>query len=146
MKTGALRGALPTLLVVILTALVTSWATSERAPAHAQGGAAPAGSEWMMVPSEFRQGEGLVYVLNTRQQVMLVYAYHRGRVRGGTTFNGDFEFLAGRHIRWDVLLAKKVPHPVVKKSGMLTPAEVQKRYNAFVRKEESAARVSRSGR
>ena len=84
-----------------------------------------------MVASSLREGEGLLYMFNTEKEVLLVYSYHRGRRAGATatgrnTFEGDLQFLAGRHCRWDALLTQLVPFPKeIPKSDMLTPAQIK---------------------
>jgi hypothetical protein len=128
MKIEMLLKAVLVLLVVALVVTLTSWATSEWTTARAQGGGGQAGGNWIMVASELRAGEGLIYMFNTDKDVLLVYAYHRGRRRGGrgNTFDGDLQFLAGRHCKWDLLFSQMLPYPTERpKSGMHTPAQMK---------------------
>ena len=126
------------LLVVALAVTITSWVTSTRTEVRAEGGGGgAANAEWMMVASELRSGEGLVYLFNTQKQVMLIYAYHRGRraaAGGRNTFEGDFQFLAGRHCKWDLLYCELVPYPMDKKAGMITPKEMMDQFQRAIPK------------
>ena len=105
-----LRGVL-VLLAIALTAVVTSYVASERNPAAAAPDAgsakAPGAGEagdWILVSSTLREGEGLLYVFNTKSETLLAYAYHRGRKGANARqFTGDLEFLAGRCCKWDRL-------------------------------------------
>jgi len=136
MKTQTMLKSLLFVLVVALAVTVTSWLGSEANPAKADGGGGSASGEWMMVASTLREGEGLIYVVNTKREVLLVYSYHRGRkTRDDRQFTGDLQFLAGRHMKWDVLYCQLLPYPTVRSAykDMLTPAEVQKLFERVSR-------------
>jgi len=129
MKVEILLKTVLVLLLVLLAVVITSWMTSERMAARAQGGGGSGSGDWLMVASELRSGEGLVYLLNTKKETLLVYSYHRGRrsrTTGRNRFDGDFQFLAGRHCKWDLLYSQLLPFPKEKpKSDMLTPAQLK---------------------
>jgi len=121
------------LFVVLLGALAVtllSWVTSQHQAARAQGGGGAAAGKWLMVASELRQGEGLVYLFNTDKEVLVIYAYHRGRKRmGRNNFDGDLQFLAGRHCKWDALYCQQLPFPTKPPpKGSHTQKEIEKRY------------------
>ncbi len=138
MKLETLLKTVLVLLIVGLAAVVGSWFTSEFSAARAQGGGGSASGEWMMVSSELSSGNGLIYLFNTQKQVLLVYGYHRGFVARATrnTFQGDLQFLAGRHCQWDLLFSQLVPFPYVGKGvntpppEVLTPGEMKKLFEA----------------
>lgn len=124
-----LKGVLG-LLVLGLIITATSWFFSAKAEDAAAAG------EWILVTGELNDGNAVLYMFNTEKQVLLVYAYHRGR-RGGAgggrnTFNGDLEFLAGRLCRWDMLYSTLIPYPYSRTntppSGMHTPEEMKKAF------------------
>lgn len=74
--------------------------------AHAQ--ASEGKSEGLIALTSISAGESLLYLVDTRREVILVYAYHQpGRGTSGDVRSGAFEFLAGRLFRWDALLASK---------------------------------------
>jgi len=130
MKLDVLLKCALALMVAALLVAVTLLFTSEGSPARAQGGGGSSSGSWMMVSSSLRNGEGLLYMFNTQKEVLLVYAYHRGRKsgtgRGRNNFDGDFQFLAGRHCKWDLLYAQLLPYPTESpKSGMRTPAQMK---------------------
>jgi len=129
MNAEALLKAVLVLLLVLLAVVMTSWVTSERVEALAQGGGGSGSGDWLMVASELRSGEGLIYMFNTKKETLLVYAYHRGRrsrTTGRNRFDGDFQFLAGRHCKWDLLYSQLLPFPKERpKSDMLTPKQVK---------------------
>ncbi|MFO7898497.1 MAG: hypothetical protein R6V58_05495 [Planctomycetota bacterium] len=137
-----LKGML-VLLVVSLAVTITSYVVSERNPARAQGGggASPT-DDWMMLASTLRQGQGLLYMFNARRDVLLVYAYHRGHWGQGSQrrFDADLEFLAGRHIKWDLEFAARDPFPRVKRHGVLTPAEVKAAVFKMMEEEDRRAK------
>ena len=123
--------AMLTMLTVLLAVVLTSWFTSEYRPARADGGGGGAAGDWIMVASTLRDGEGLVYALNTKKEVLLVYAYHRGKKSTSKRlFTGDLQFLAGRHCKWDVLYSQLLPYPTERASSrdLLTPAQIKKLY------------------
>ena len=137
MKMETLLKAALMLLVVALAVTITLWATSERTVAQAQGGGGSGNSDWLLVASELRAGEGMVYLFNSKKEVLLVYAYHRGRRRtsGRNSFDGDMQFLAGRHCKWDVLYAQQLPYPTkTPKSDMHTPAQMKTAFEHASRK------------
>jgi len=129
MKLDSLLRASLLVLSVLLAVTIAAWIASDQTVAWAQGGGGSATGDWMMVSSELHTGEGLVYVFNAKKEVLLVYAYHRGRKsRAGTRnrFDGDFQFLAGRLVKWDVLYVQLRPYPLeAPKSGMHTPEQVK---------------------
>ena len=123
------------LLVVALAVVITSWVTSEHSAALAQGGGGSATGQWMMATGEMQAGESVLYMFNTDKQVMLVYAYYRraGITRGSNRYNGDLQFLAGRHCKWDMLYSQLRPYPYVlhrqkTRSDLDMPAEIMKAY------------------
>ncbi len=129
------------LLVVALAVVITSWFTGSRNAALAEGGGVSGGS-WIMVASELREGEGLIYMFNTEKEVLLVYAYHRGRIGVGANnraFTGDLQFLAGRHCKWDLLYSVRQPYnpsgPQTK-SEMHSPMDMKKAYEKVSKEEE----------
>jgi len=131
MRMQSLLKAVLLLLVVALAVTVTSWVTSEYAEARADGGGGGVAGDWIMVASTIRDGEGLIYVLNTKKEVLLVYAYHRGKKSTSRRlFTGDLQFLAGRHCKWDVLYSQLLPYPTERASSrdLLTPAQIKKLY------------------
>ncbi len=144
MKVEALLKAVLVMLVVALAVLLTSWVAGERNDARAQGGGAAKADEWMMVASTLRAGEGLIYMFNTKKQVLLVYAYHRGRRAAGrrNNFDGDLQFIAGRHCTWDLLYSQQRPFPAeVPPKGMLTPRQVKDEYDKLLKEQERAAKT-----
>ena len=135
MKVETLFKALLFLLVLALAVTITSWVTSQHQAARAQGGGGAAAGNWLMVASEFRSGEGLIYMFQVQKEVLLVYAYHRGRKRmGRNNFDGDLQFLAGRHCKWDALYSQQIPYPTERpKSDMPVPQQIQKRYEKLIK-------------
>lgn len=129
MKIHKMLSAVLTLLVLALVVVMTSWFASEHQPALAQGAGAGRSADWIMVASTLREGAGLLYMFDTKREVLLVYAYHRGSrqgVRAKNSFAGDLQFLAGRHCRWDVLYSQLRPYPMERpKPGMLQPRELK---------------------
>lgn len=127
------------LLLVALTVTLTLWFTSEQTEAWAQGGGGSSSGNWILVASTLREGEGLLYVFNTEKEVLLVYSYNRGRktasgASGRNLFDGDFEFLAGRHCKWDVLYSQLRPYPTeTPKSDRHTPAQMKALFESVSR-------------
>ena len=119
------------LLVVLLAVVITSWVGSESREARAEGGGGANSGNWMMVSSELRPGEGLIYMFNTEKEVLLVYAFHRGRrTDSNRLFTGDLQFLSGRHCKWDLLYCTLIPYPKeLPKSDMHTPGQVKRLYD-----------------
>ncbi|MFO7898498.1 MAG: hypothetical protein R6V58_05500 [Planctomycetota bacterium] len=134
-----LETLLKTALVLLLMAVcvvITSWMSSEVTEARAQGGGGSEADDWLMVASTLRQGEGLIYVINAKREVLLVYAYHRGkRSRSTRLFTGHFEFLAGRHMKWDVLYSQLRPFPTDPNmyDDIATPAQLKQAYERLSR-------------
>ena len=131
MKLHMLLKATLAFLLVALIVTIASWITSEYVEARAQGGGGSASGEWIMVASILREGEGMIYVLNTKRETLLVYAYHRGRKSiSKRLFTGDLQLLAGRHVKWDVLYSQLLPYPTERKTSkdLLTPAQMKAAY------------------
>ncbi len=136
MKAEKLLKAALVLLVMGLCVTLISWIGSEFTQARAQGGGGGEAGEWIMVASTLREGEGLIYVINTRREVLLVYAYHRGRrARDDRRFTGHLEILAGRHMRWDVMYVQQSPFPRDRDlyREIPTPAEMQRAFEELTR-------------
>jgi hypothetical protein len=133
MKTDVLLKTALFLLVVGLAVTLTSWVGSERNEAIAATGGA-AGS-WIVVAEQTAHGNGeadsLIYVLNTEKETLLVYSFwRRTSTRGTSRMRGDLDFLAGRHIKWDLLYSQQVPYPykAIRQrvpSGLAMPAEMK---------------------
>jgi len=135
MKAHALLTALLFLLVLGLVVAVTLWVSEEQALAGPADRAQP--GEWMMVDSSLRTGEGLLYMFNTKREVLLVYAYHRGRRKTNRSndFNGDLQFLAGRLVKYDMLYSQLAPYPVDRSaSKMHTPKEMETAHRGVMKR------------
>jgi len=133
MRTETLLKGILIVLLVGLTAVVTSWVMSEVSVVQAQGGGGAEAGQWIIVASELNAGNGLIYMFNTDKQVLLVYSYNRSRSRAsGNSFAGDLQFLAGRHCRWDLLYSQLVPFPYNpgdrEPSGTVLPAAMKKAF------------------
>jgi len=129
MKVDTLLKSVLILLLVGLAVVMTSWVHSEVTLARADnGGGGSSSGEWMMVASTLRTGHGLLYMFNVKREVLLVYAYHRGRRSpDNRQFVADLQFLGGRHCKWDLLFSQFVPYPTERpKSNMHTPAQMKK--------------------
>ncbi len=137
MKTDVLLKTVLALLVVALAVTLALWFGSEQTAARAQGGGGSSAGNWILVASTLRDGEGLLYVFNTEKEVLLVYSYNRGRRSGSSgrnLFDGDFDFLAGRHCKWDVLYSQLRPYPTeAPKSDRHTPAQMKSQFEAASR-------------
>jgi len=142
MKVEALLKTVLVMLAVALAVVLTSWVAGERHDARAQGGGGAKADEWMMVASTLRAGEGLIYMFNTQKQVLLVYAYHHGRSGGRrNNFDGDLQFIAGRHCTWDLLYSQQRPFPAgAPPKGLLTPRQVKDEYDKLLKEQERAAK------
>jgi hypothetical protein len=133
MKTDVLLKTALFLLVVGLAVTLTSWFSSERNEALAANGAAA--GQWIIVSEQNQhsanESDSLIYVLNTEKETLLVYAFwRRTGARGSSRMLGDLEFLAGRHIKWDLLYSQKVPYPYKAlrrriPSGLAMPTEMK---------------------
>jgi hypothetical protein len=137
MKTDTLLRAALMLLVIALVVVITSWVSSEHSPALAQGGGGSASGHWILVASTIQTGESVLYMFNTEKEVLLVYAFYRrsGTTRGQSRYQGDLEFLAGRHCKWDVLYSQLTPYPYKVRgrrvpSNVYTPAQLKKLFEA----------------
>ena len=119
------------LLIIALAVVITSWVTSGHTEALAQGGGGSASGSWMMVSAEIQPGESLLYMFNADREVLLVYAFYRraGVTRGARRYQGDLEFLAGRHCKWDLLYSQLRPYPYGAgrrvSSGVHMPAQLK---------------------
>ncbi len=136
MKADKLLKAALVLLLMGLCVTLTSWIGSEFTQARAQGGGGGEAGEWIMVASTIREGQGLIYVINTRREVLLVYAYHRGRrARDDRRFTGHLEILAGRHMRWDVMYTQQRPFPTDSRlyDDFPTPEEMRRAFEDITR-------------
>ena len=135
MKLESLLKAVLGILCVALIVVIGSWVTSELSYARAQGGGGSASGEWILVTGQYPAGgdnvSHVLYMFNTDKQVLLVYAYHRGRKTGvaRNAYSADLEFLAGRHCRWDVLYSQLAPYPYgpddKPPSGVHMPAQMK---------------------
>ena len=130
LKVESLLKAVLLLLIVALAVVITSWATSERSEARAEGGGGGVAGNWIMVASELRQGEGLIYLFHTEKEVLLVYSYNRSLTAASTKlFTGDLLLLAGRLCKWDRLYSELLPYPPeAAKSGFHSPKNMQTMY------------------
>lgn len=136
MKLRMLLKATLAFLLVALIVTIASWITSEYVEARAQGGGGGASGDWIMVASTLRTGEGMIYVLNTKRETLLVYSYHRGRKSTSRRlFTGDLQLLAGRHVKWDLLYSQLLPHPTERRSSkdLVTPKQMKMRYEKVSR-------------
>ena len=130
-----LKCALMTLIVALAVAL-TSWIGSESNEARAQSGGAA--GNWILVTSTIQNGEGVLYMFNAEREVLLVYAFYRrsGAGRGSSRYQGDLEFLAGRHCKWDSLYSQQrlFPYAFRKEnppSGVATPKVIKQKLQAI---------------
>ncbi len=131
MKTDALLRLALVALIVGLAGVITSWVGGENNPARADQGSS-AGS-WILVTSTIQNGENLLYMFDAEREVLLVYAFYKraGNGRGPTRYQGDLEFLAGRHCRWDVLYSQQRLFPYAARnekvpSRVATPKQLKK--------------------
>lgn len=135
MKLESLLKGVLALLCVALILVISSWVASEMSYARAQGGGGSASGEWILVSAQYPAGGdnlgNVLYMFNTDKQVLLVYAYHRGRKSGVSRnpYSADLEFLAGRHCRWDLLYSQLAPYPYgpddKPPSGLHMPAQMK---------------------
>ena len=141
MKTEALLRTMLTVLVAALAVAAASWLMSERGEARAQ--TAGASSDWIMMDSSLRDGEGLIYLFHAKKEILLVYGYHRGH-RGSRarkdSFEGDLEFLAGRLCRYDVAFSQQFPYPTKTREKVATPADIRKEYDRLMKKRDNRSR------
>jgi hypothetical protein len=141
MKLDVLLRSLFVVLVVALSLTVFSWITSDRSEAVADapggGGGGMTANGWIVVASNLGEtGDGLIYVLDTERETLMVYAFYRraGIARGANRFDGDLEFLAGRHVKWDSLFSSRYVFPYSMGGGrrprrdVHMPSQVQKAY------------------
>jgi hypothetical protein len=156
MKLDLLLKVLFCAFLVALSLTIFSWITSERSPARADapaaGGAGMGTNGWIVVGSNLgHTGDGMIYVLDTNRETLMVYAYYRraGLARGGNRFDGDLEFLAGRHVKWDSLFSAQHVYPYAMQKRRLPRHDVympDQIKNELLKRRDEAEKKGRSDR
>ena len=97
-------------LVVLLGALLVDGNRADRfARAQEERPLVGVAGGVIAVPGRYQQDVDILYIVDTNQQTILVYSYHRTISGGGRLFDrGEFELLAGRTYKWDTMAASRV--------------------------------------
>ena len=126
-------------LVAVIAALVSALVATNFGgkAALAQGGGGAAAGDVIAVTSEFSPGRGLLYLVDTKKEVLLVYSFHRAGTGAGSgsLTTGELELLAGRHFKWDTLAVER--SEFFGRNRGATPNDMRKRF------EEIQKRVGR---
>ena len=120
---------LTAVLVGVIVALTFALVASNfpASPAVAQGGGGGVAGSITAVTGEYEGGGSVLYIFDAQKEVLLAYAFHPpGRGAGGGVDNGELEWLAGRHIGWDLKFSELAPFG---KQDGVTPNQVRSRYN-----------------
>jgi hypothetical protein len=137
MKLDTMLKAMLMLLCVALMVTLMSWFTSQHVAALADGPSSTDG--WMMVSADANSEDGFIYMFSAKKETLLIYAYYRRqRTTGSARMQGDLEFLAGRHVKWDILLSQLQPYPYAitgkrMSTGAHTPAQIKTAFDKLSR-------------
>ena len=105
-RTSFVIGTLTGLVVVLCVTLLIGPDSLRRAEAQATSGSAGAAT---IVTASYDGEQSVCYVLNAEKQTILIYSFNPPEAGSKNNLqNGQFEFLAGRHIKFDELLVQKL--------------------------------------
>lgn len=96
-----LIGILTGVALTLAVAVIFSVTQPRNAMAQAAGGGPGNASHVTAVTAQYQANQDILYIVDSKEEIVLAYMIHGAGSRGGARSLGKLEFLAARTFKWD---------------------------------------------